>query len=114
MSRSVRVNELLKREISTILHTDYREQATAITITEVETAPDLRQARVFYSVLGDELTARKADSFFGGHHREIRQKVARTVVLKHLPHLRFVRDYSFERGNRIVELLDEIAEEDQP
>lgn len=111
-SRSLRVNELLKREISTILHTDYREHATGITIIDVDTAPDLRQARVYFSVLGDTSVARDADAFFTRNHKAIRQKVSKVIVLKYLPHLRFIRDEAMERGNRLVELLDEVSEEE--
>ena len=113
MSRSIRVNELVKREISQVLHTDYREQAIAITITEVDVSPDLRNARIYYSVLGDESVARKAEKFFSSNRKEIRHKISKVIVLKYLPHLRFYRDSSIERGNRVVELLDEMEQEGQ-
>lgn len=112
MSRSIRVNELVKRELSQILHTDYREQAVALTITEVDVSPDLRVAHVYYSVLGDEAAVRKAEKFFSGKAKELRQKVSKVIILKYLPQLKFFHDQSIERGNRVVELLDEIAEED--
>ncbi len=112
MSRSVRVNELVKREISQILHTDYREQAVALTVTEVDVSPDLRVAHVYYSVLGDEANARAAEKFFAAKGKELRRKVSQTVILKYLPHFKFFRDNSIERGNRVVDLLNEIAEED--
>lgn len=112
MSRSVRVNELVKREISQILHTDYREQAVAVTITEVDVAPDLRVAHVYYSVLGDEAAARAAEKFLNAKGKELRHKVARVVILKYFPHFKFFRDNSLERGNRVVDLLNEIAAED--
>ncbi|MGE9294598.1 MAG: 30S ribosome-binding factor RbfA [Puniceicoccales bacterium] len=112
MSRTVRVNELVKREISQILHTDYREQAVAVTVTEVDVSPDLRVAHVYYSVLGDETAVRKAEKFFSAKGKELRQKVSKTVVLKYLPHFKFFQDKSIERGNRVVDLLDEIAVED--
>lgn len=113
MSRIIRVNELLKREISQILHTDYREQSTAITITEVDVAPDLRTARVYYSVLGDEAAGEVADKLFSSKKKDIRHKISKVIVLKYLPHLKFYRDNSIERGNRVVELLDELDQEDQ-
>jgi len=107
-SRSVRVNELVKREISHVLHTNYRERAVAVTITEVDVAPDLRNARVYYSVVGDEAAEREAEQFFNEEHRNIRQFLAKTVVLKYLPKLYFRRDDSFARGSRVLDLLDEI------
>lgn len=111
-SRSVRVNELVKREISQVLHTNYRERAVGLTITEVDVSPDLRNARVYYSVIGDEEAVRKAEAFFNREHRNIRQHLAKTVVLKYLPKLYFKHDDSFARGARVMDLLDEIDEED--
>ena len=56
-NRTVRVNELVQREISDILRKRYQSEAVAITISEVRVSPDLRDARVFVSVVGSEETA---------------------------------------------------------
>jgi len=112
-SRSVRVNELIKREISQVLHTNYRERTINVTITEVDVSPDLRNGRVFYSVIGDEAAVRDAEQFFNQEHRNIRQFIAKTVVLKYLPKLFFRHDDSFARGARVLDLLDQIDEEDE-
>ncbi|WOO39465.1 30S ribosome-binding factor RbfA [Rubellicoccus peritrichatus] len=113
MSRIIRVNELLKREISQIIHTDYREQSAAITITDVDVAPDLRTARVYYSVLGDESAGQIAEKLFSSKKKDIRHKISKVIVLKYLPHLKFYRDNSIERGNRVVDLLEELDEEER-
>jgi ribosome-binding factor A len=112
--RVVRVNELLKREISALLHTRYRGRAVAITITEVDTAPNLRQARVYYAVLGDATTAAEAEVFFHQHGREIRSEVGKVIVLKYLPHLEFLRDSGVERGQRLDAIFDELGLEEAP
>jgi len=52
-TRTVRVNELVQREISEILRRNYQSEAVTLTVTEVRVSPDLRDARVFVSVLGD-------------------------------------------------------------
>lgn len=111
-SRSVRVNELVKREISTVLHTNYRERAVAVTITEVDVSPDLRNARIYYSVIGDAEAVEKAEQFFNKEHKNIRQFLAKTVVLKYLPKLKFKHDDSIARGVRVLDLLNEIDEDD--
>jgi ribosome-binding factor A len=54
-NRNLRVSELIKREISDILHTHMRAEAVMITITGVDVSPDHRNAEVFFSVLGDEV-----------------------------------------------------------
>ena len=51
-NRTLRINELVQREISAYLHTRYQSEAVRITITSVRVSPDLHEGRVFYSVLG--------------------------------------------------------------
>lgn len=107
-NRSIRVNELVKREISTLLHTAYRSESTGITITEVSIAPDLRAGRVYYSVLGEAEALAHAARFFKRAGTDIQQSVAKTVVLKYTPKLRFLHDPSLERGAHILQILDDI------
>ena len=107
--RTTRVNELIKREISSLLHTRYQNQATLITITGVETAPDLRKARVYFSVLGDASDEQQATLFFKRKDSEIRKMISKAIILKYLPALEFVLDQSIQRGveiNQIIEDLD--------
>ncbi len=109
--RAVRVNELIKREISGLLHTTYRTEAVYITVTDVEVTPDLRQARVFYSVLqNDPERLAHAKRFLEQIKTEVRRTLGQNVILKYTPHLRFVHDDSQERGARIIQLLDELDE----
>jgi len=111
--RIVRVNELLKREISAQLHTHYRTQAVRITISDVETAPDLRWARVYYSVLGDESARIEADALLRRIAKELRHRVGKEVILKYLPQLEFCYDPSLERGASILEVIDEIEQDNE-
>jgi ribosome-binding factor A len=109
-SRSVRVNELVKREISQVLHTDYKDSTVAITIVGIEVSPDLRDARVYYSVIGDEEITRKAKQFLNKHTTKIRYKISKKIVLKYLPQLTFIYDSSIQRGNRVLDILDDMPE----
>ena len=106
--RLARVNELIKREIGTYLSTRYRSESVRWTITSVYVSADLRNASVGYSVLGEELHAREAQLFFRKHAGEIRKVVSKQVILKYSPRLQFVRDLGIERGNRVMEILDEL------
>ena len=106
--RSTRVNELIKREVSALLHTHFRDDTVAITITAVDTSPDLRNGRVYYSVLGNEYQREEAARFFRRFGGEIRRRIGEVVILKYLPQLRFVFDESLERGSGIVDLLDQL------
>jgi len=106
--RLARVNELVKREIGNYLSTRYGAETVCWTITAVDVAADLRNATVAYSVIGDELSSRKAEHFFRKHASEIRGVVSKHVILKYSPKLQFVRDLGIERGNRVMEILDDL------
>jgi ribosome-binding factor A len=113
--RVVRINELVKREISSILHTRYRETAVRITISEVETSPDLKDAVVYYGVIGDRENEAQARRFFAKDGGEIRMMLGKRVVMKYLPRLDFRFDDSMERGARVGEIIDSLGlDEDKP
>ena len=109
--RLARVNELVKREIGTFLRRKYRSESVYWTITDVDVSSDLRNATVAYSVLGDDLKAREAQLFFRRHAGEIRKEVSSKVIRKYSPKLTFTRDYGIERGNRVMEILDDLDSE---
>lgn len=106
--RNIRVNELIKREISEVLHTRYRTETVFITITRVDVAPDHRKAHVYFSVLGDRNQIATATRWLRKYGREIRHQVGRKVILKFLPHLQFHYDPSIKRGDEVLEILDEL------
>ncbi|WP_068710780.1 30S ribosome-binding factor RbfA [Cephaloticoccus capnophilus] len=108
INRLLRVNVLLQREISDILHRHYQQDTVTLTITEVRCAPDLRTARVFVSVVGDEDHAAERMRWLSRQAKDIRLELGRRIVLKYLPRLDYVLDGSAERGTRIVQILDEL------
>ncbi len=107
--RLVRVNELIKREISDIIHTRYQKEAVCITISNVSVAPDLRQAQVNYSVIGNEDQKNKAKKFLNQKKVEIRLILGKRIVLKYLPALNFHFDESVEQSYRINQLMDDMG-----
>ena len=107
-NRTVRVNELIQREISDILRKRYQSEAVAVTITEVRVSPDLRDARVFVSVIGSEELADEKLRWLRSRAAEIREEVSRRIVLKYLPKFEYILDHSAIKGARILNLLDEI------
>jgi ribosome-binding factor A len=108
-TRTLRVNELVQREISAILRKRYQSESVAITITEVRVSPDLRDARVFVSIVGDEAAAEEKLRWLRSKAAEIRTEVGRHVVLKYLPKFEYVLDRSIARSVRIQQLLDEVT-----
>jgi ribosome-binding factor A len=108
-NRTVRVNELVQRELSDILHRRYQSEAVAVTITEVRISPDLHEGRVFVAVLGDADTATAKLRWVRSKATEIRQELGRRIVLKFLPRLEYVLDESAARGTHLLQVIDQLV-----
>ena len=103
-----RVNEAVREVVSARLAEGLRDPRIGfVTVTSVDTTPDLRQARVYVSVLGDDEERAATMAGLESAHGVLQQSVARELRMKHTPTLQFVFDESIERGMRISELLDE-------
>jgi ribosome-binding factor A len=107
-NRTLRVNELVQREISDILRKNYQSESVAITVTEVRVSPDLRDARVFVSIVGSPELAEQKLKWLRSKAGPIREEVSRRIVLKYLPKFEYVLDHSAVRSARIMQVLDEI------
>ena len=103
-----RVDETVRAVLSEAIATQLKDPRIGfITVTAVKTSPDLRQANVYVSVLGD--AAARAESLDGLHsaHGFLQRLLARELTLKHTPTLVFAYDESIDRGMRINELLED-------
>jgi ribosome-binding factor A len=106
--RMRRVNEAVREVLSDALTLDVKDPRVGfVTVTAVETSPDLRHARVFVSVLGDE--TERADNMAGlqSAHGFLQKRVAAELRLKHTPQLVFEEDDTARRADRIERLLEE-------
>jgi ribosome-binding factor A len=83
-----------------------------VTVTGVETTPDLRQAQVFVSVLGSEQKRENTLAGLEAAHGVLQARIARELRLKRTPQLTFSYDDSVERGVRMSQLIDELAPDD--
>lgn len=106
--RLLRVNELLKRELSTIIPREVSFEGALVTVNQVDVTPDLKHAHVYVSVLGkDDLQATTMAKL--EENRVILQTaLAKSVTLKYTPHIVFHLDNSIERGARVFEILRQI------
>jgi len=106
--RMRRVNEAVREVVSVRIAEGLRDPRIGfVTVTSVETSPDLRHARVYVSVLGSAEEREATMAGLESAHGLLQQSVASELRLKHTPTLQFVFDESIERGMRISELLDE-------
>lgn len=113
--RLERVRELLKRELGEIIRRELPiSEAGLITVNEVGVAPDLKSATVFVGVIGTPEQRKKTSHLLEKESKRIQGLVGRAVVLKYTPHLKFVMDEAIERGNRVLEILDEIEKTSPP
>lgn len=103
-----KINELMKREISSVIQKEFQFKDALVTVSDVEITDDLREGKVFISVLGavkmekvlEKLTSKKS---------VIQSHINKRVTLRCTPVLMFRPDTSAERGVGIVNLLDEVA-----
>jgi len=105
--RLLRVNELVKRELSAIITKDISFDSAIVTINHVDVTPNLKSAHVYVSVLGSE-TPDSVISKLEEHRVSLQSELARHVVLKYTPHLVFHLDRSIERGTRVIEIMQEL------
>ena len=110
--RMRRVNEAVREVLSESLLELKDPRIGFITVTGVETSPDLRQARVFVSVLGSEKRRAAALAGLDAAHGVLQARLARELRLKRVPRLTFEYDPTAERGVRISKLIDELAPDD--
>lgn len=111
MRRPERFAEALKEQIAEVVGFELNDPALeSVVVTEVQVAPDLRDAKVYVLVTGsnDEIDAalkalRNASTF-------VRQQVAMNLDLRHAPHVHFVRDTAEENAARVGEIINDLSQ----
>ena len=111
--RPERVASLLKQELGEILVRDYGDQTAGFTtVTEVKLTADLRNARVYVSVFGDDDVREKTMALLKAETPHIRALVASRIRIRFIPELQFVRDETLDRVDRINSLIRQIHRDD--
>ena len=118
--RMRRVNEIVREVVAEAIPRDLEDPRIGwVTVTSVDTSPDLRNAKIWVSVLGDENEREASLAALNSSHGILQRAIAAEMTIKHTPALRFLYDDAPERGMRLARLLeaedageaDEIAEE---
>lgn len=105
--RTDRVSAQLRRELGTLVHEAVRELGLpSVSVSDVEVTRDMAHAKVFVTALQPE---RAAEALKGLKEaaKQIRYELARAMKLRHVPELHFHYDASFDRGERIEQLLQD-------
>lgn len=107
--RQQRVRELLKRHIGEVIQREIPiDKAGLVVVNDVTISGDLQAATVYVGILGTDQQRRKAMDLLKQERPRLQGLVARSVVLKYTPRLRFVLDHAVERGNRVLQIIEEI------
>ncbi len=113
MSRQDRVTEAIRKEASLIIHDELNDPRLGfVTITRVEMTPDLRFAKIFFSVLGKDEDYKKTKAALDSASGFIRKLIAERINLRLAPEIAFYEDRSSEYSVRIEEVLNQIKEHD--
>ena len=104
--RLLRVNEVLKRELSGLIAREMNFEQGLVSVNQVDITSDLKNAHVFVSVLGT--TGASVINQLEAHRAALQSALAKHVVLKYTPHLVFHLDDSIERGTRVIEIMQAI------
>jgi len=113
MSRVDRVAELIKEEVSRIIREDVNDPRIGfVSITNVDLSPDLENAKIHISILGNEKN--KIEGMAGLHSATsfIRGKLGHLLTTRSVPELKFVRDDSLERGSRVLGIISKLEKEE--
>ena len=112
--RMRRVDEAMRQVLSDAMSQDVKDPRVGfVTVTDVKTSPDLRHARVYVSVLGDDAARAASMDGLRSAHGFLQGRVAGELRLKHTPTLNFIYDDTAERAARLKRLIDETAADDE-
>lgn len=107
--RLQRVRELLKRAIGEVIRREFPvNESGLVTVNDVDVAGDLHSAIVFISILGNADQQKRGLSLLTQHRKRIQGLLAREVILKYTPTLKFIIDDSVARGNRVLQIIEEL------
>jgi ribosome-binding factor A len=114
-SRTARVGDQIRSEIATMLAREVHDPGIGfVTITRVTVTPDLQQARIYYTVLGDPKSRRDTERALDRAAPFLRRQIGSRLRLKRAPELEFQYDESIAGQDRIEQLLNEIRAGDHP
>lgn len=109
--KNTRINGEIQRELSNIIRTEIKDPRIGImtSVTDVETAPDLKTCKVYISVLGDQEAQKATIQGLRSAEGFVRRMLAKNLNLRNTPELAFVLDESIAYGVAMSKMIDEVA-----
>lgn len=113
--RSGRINEEVKKAISSTIQNDIRDPrfTAMVSVTKVDVTKDLRYAKVYITILGDESKQKETMSILKNSSSFIRRQLGQSVKLRYTPEIIFELDTSIQYGMHIDALLEQIKENEE-
>jgi ribosome-binding factor A len=110
--RIQRVSELVKQQIGEVLLEMNLTDCGFVTVTSAVVSPDLKEGRIYISVIGSAEQKKRALTLLEQQHGRIQHELAHRIVLKYTPVLKFRLDETEQRAQHIENLLDELGQKD--
>lgn len=112
--KNTRINGEVQRELSTLINRELKDPRInpMTTIVAVDVAPDLKHAKIYISVLGDDQSCKDTIAGLKSAAPFLRSQLAKSVNLRNTPELTFVLDQSIEYGVNMSRLIDEVVKKD--
>lgn len=113
--KNMRINEEVHRELSNIIRGEIKDPRInpMTSVVAVEVAPDLKSAKAYISVLGDEKSQKDTLAGLTSAEGYIRRELAKSVNLRNTPQIRFIMDQSIEYGVNMSKMIDDVCEQDE-
>jgi ribosome-binding factor A len=113
--RIERINTLIRREISELIQHELKDPRLDefIGVTEVDTSPDLKFAKIYISAMSGQQEEQKILGILNSAAGFLRTALANKVNLRYTPELYFIWDNSIEHGDKILRLIDEVTQKDK-
>jgi len=106
--RLERVNEIIRRELSEVIRREVVFSAPLVTVQSADISPDLKTCFIYISVIGNDAQKQEAIVRLLEKRKLLQHLLMKRVVLKYTPQLHFEIDHALERGDRVMQILDEI------
>jgi ribosome-binding factor A len=107
--RLERVNEIIRRELSELIAREVVFSAPLVTVQSADVAPNLKMCKVYISVIGTEEQKKEVIVRLLNKRKELQYLLMKRVTLKYTPQLHFEIDHALERGDRIMQIMDQIV-----
>jgi ribosome-binding factor A len=111
--RAVRVGDQILRWISVLLLERVKEpRVKGVTLTGIRLSEDLKQARIYYSLLGDDDVIKRAQAGLDSAKGFIKKEIGRGLGLRYVPDIQFIHDPSLEKGSHLESLFEKIRRDE--